>query len=550
MQSIRSRFTILTTDLPPTYWYLWLGILINRLGSFVIPFLTLYLTTQRGVSISQAALTVSLFGAGSFVAQLAGGELADRLGRRPVLLMSLFIAPMAMIALGFTHSLPLISFFTLVLGFFTDLYRPALNAAVADVVPSSARTRAFGYQNWAVNLGFSLAPILAGFMAHYNYLLLFIGDALTTFVFGLIVLARIPETRPAEATHAAHTSLNERIQQVRREPLLLAFSALSLFIGMIYMQGYVTLPLDMQAHGLTSADFGMAIASNGILIVAFSIQVSNAASSWPRFRAMAIAVLFLGIGFGLNVFARDLLIFYFLTVAVWTVGEITASAVAPALIADLSPIELRGVYQGIYGSSWGLSLLIGPILGGWVYEHFGPTVLWPACFILGCILALGYLWMGNLAGHRNNLKETSVMDKKYTAKVTIKINAPSSKVWDALTKPELIKQYLFGTDVTTDWRVGSPITYKGVWEGKPYEDKGKVLQVEKGRLLVSTFWSSLAGQADIPENYQTVTYELSAEGSGTKLTLSQDNNNTPEEAGHSEQNWNMVLEEMKKMLEA
>src|SRR5512147_2175742 len=130
MESIRARAAILTADLPPTYWFLWLGILINRLGSFVIPFLTLYLTGQRGVSVSQAALTVSLFGAGSFAAQLVGGELADRLGRRPVLVMSLFISPVAMIALGFARSLPLIAFCTLFLGFFTDLFRPALSAAI------------------------------------------------------------------------------------------------------------------------------------------------------------------------------------------------------------------------------------------------------------------------------------------------------------------------------------------------------------------------------------------------------------------------------------
>ena len=141
------------------------------------------------------------------------------------------------------------------------------------------------------------------------------------------------------------------------------------------------------------------------------------------------------------------------------------------------------------------------------------------------------------------------MNKKFTANASININVPTSKVWDALTKPELIKQYLFGTEVTTDWQVGSPITYNGVWEGKPYEDKGKILQVEQGRLLVSTFWSSLAGLPDAPENYQTVSYELSTEDGKTKLVLTQDNNNTQEEASHAEQNWKMVLEGMKKLLE-
>ena len=141
------------------------------------------------------------------------------------------------------------------------------------------------------------------------------------------------------------------------------------------------------------------------------------------------------------------------------------------------------------------------------------------------------------------------MTNTYTAQASITVNAPASKVWEALTKPELIKQYLFGTQVTTDWQVGSPITYEGMWEGKAYKDKGKVLQVEPEKLLVSTFWSALAGKPDLPENYQTVRYELSPEGSGTKLTLVQDNNATQADADHSAQNWQMVLDGLKKLVE-
>ncbi len=141
------------------------------------------------------------------------------------------------------------------------------------------------------------------------------------------------------------------------------------------------------------------------------------------------------------------------------------------------------------------------------------------------------------------------MAGKFVARASITINAPAAKVWDALTKPELIKQYLFGTQVTTDWKVGSDITYQGEWEGKTYKDKGKILKVEPGKLLVSTFWSSLSGVPDVPENYQTVSYELSAEGRGTKLTISQDNNANQEEADHSKQNWDTVLQGMKKLLE-
>ena len=141
------------------------------------------------------------------------------------------------------------------------------------------------------------------------------------------------------------------------------------------------------------------------------------------------------------------------------------------------------------------------------------------------------------------------MTNTYIAKAAITINAPAARVWDALTQPDLIKQYLFGTQVTTDWRVGSPIVYEGTWEGKAYKDKGVVLQVEPEKLLVSTFWSSMSGLPDIPENYQTVRYELAAEGGGTRLTIIQDNNASPEDANHSAQNWSMVLDGMKKLLE-
>ncbi len=399
MQTIRSRFAALTTDIPPMYWFLWLGTLINRFGSFVIPFLSLYLTSQRQITISLAGLIVSLFGVGAFAAQLVGGELADRLGRRPVMLMSLFVTPVFMALLGFVNSVTMIAGSTLVLGFFSELYRPATGAIVADIVPSSARTRAYGYLYWAVNLGFAFAPILAGFMANINYLWLFIGDALTTFIYGLLIFFRVPETRPEAARKTVHASLRQRIRQVRQEPILLAFTGLTLLIGIVYMQGYVTLPLDMRSHGLTPADYGMATSANAILVVLLSIQVSNLAGKWPRFRAMAVSALLLGIGFGYTGLAFNLITFV-LSVAIWTLGEIAFNAVAPALIADLSPVELRGLYQGIFGSAWGLAFFIGPVLGSWVFEHFGASVLWSASFVIGCVVAVSYLAMSRAAQKR------------------------------------------------------------------------------------------------------------------------------------------------------
>jgi len=141
------------------------------------------------------------------------------------------------------------------------------------------------------------------------------------------------------------------------------------------------------------------------------------------------------------------------------------------------------------------------------------------------------------------------MSKGLVVKQSVAINAPVAKVWDALVNPTMIKQYLFGTNTVSDWKVGSPIAFKGEWEGKTYEDKGVILRLEPGRLLEYTYFSSFSKLPDIPENYQTITIELSSRETHTLLSLSQDNNPTREAQEHSEKNWGMVLGSLKKLLE-
>jgi len=141
------------------------------------------------------------------------------------------------------------------------------------------------------------------------------------------------------------------------------------------------------------------------------------------------------------------------------------------------------------------------------------------------------------------------MSDSLIARAETVIDAPAAKVWEALTKPELIKQYYFGTDLATDWQVGSAITWKGEWQGKTYEDKGTVLKVEENRVLQYSHFSPLMGKPDAPENYHTVTVMLEDEGEKTKVTLTQDNNATEEARGHSEKMWISMLEGLKKLLE-
>ncbi len=141
------------------------------------------------------------------------------------------------------------------------------------------------------------------------------------------------------------------------------------------------------------------------------------------------------------------------------------------------------------------------------------------------------------------------MEKKLVARASITVKASSARVWAALITPALIKKYFFGSDIVTDWRVGSPILYRGEWQRRAYDDKGRILKFEPEKLLATTHWSPLSGVPDTPENYHTVTYEIVPQGEATKVLLTQDNNASEEEKSHSEQNWKAVLEGLKKLLE-
>lgn len=142
------------------------------------------------------------------------------------------------------------------------------------------------------------------------------------------------------------------------------------------------------------------------------------------------------------------------------------------------------------------------------------------------------------------------MGESFTATASTTIDASPETVWGALTDPETIKQWFFGSEVETDWEVGSPIYVRGEWEGETYEDKGEIQRFEPAHVLEYTHWSPLSGKPDVPESYHAVTWELTGRDDGTELTLTQTDNETEEARDHSEENWEMVLGNLKELLES
>ncbi len=384
--------------LPRTYWYLWAGALLNRIGGFVAPFFAIYLTESLRLPVAEAGKIIGLYGLGGFTAGPLGGFLADRNGRKPTLLLSLIGGPLALVLLGLARRPATIAPAALLYGLLGELYRPVNQALIADVVPAGDRQRAYGILYWAVNLGFGLAAVIAGFMARRNFTLLFFGDAATTLAFAAIVYWRIPETRP-QITDRPSLSRPTELLAPLGDPTFAAFVLLTFLTSLVFQQCMVTLPVDMRAHGIPTETYGFLMAINGVLIVALQPSAIALLPRRRRSRVMAASALLVALGFGANALAHRASL-YASAIAIWTLGEIGQAPVGPSIVADLAPAARRGSYQGLYLMAWGASSVCAPVLGSLVLGRWGSSALWCGCGVLVCLCALGQLTLGGPRGRR------------------------------------------------------------------------------------------------------------------------------------------------------
>ncbi|MFI6124736.1 MDR family MFS transporter [Streptomyces sp. NPDC051064] len=384
--------------LPREFWWLWTSTLVNRLGAFVATFMALYLTLDRGYSASYAGLVASLHGLGGVVSSLGAGVMTDRLGRRPTMLIAQLSTAVSVAVLGFMVHPVAIAGVAFVVGMASNASRPAVQAMMADIVRPEDRVRAFSLNYWAINLGFAVSSAGAGFIAEYSYLAGFLGESALTLLCAVVVFLKVPESRPEAAPRAAGTRAPDdvRLGTVLRDGRYMGVVGLSFLVALIFQQGYVGLPVAMGTDGLSSSDFGTAIAVNGVLIVALQIPVTRFIQHRDPRRLLILSSLIAGYGFGLTAFAGSVGV-YALTVCVWTLAEIVNAPTQTGIVVQLSPAHGRGRYQGMYTMSWSVAALVAPLMSGFVIDHYGAAWLWGTCAVLGTVAAFGYwLLMRNL----------------------------------------------------------------------------------------------------------------------------------------------------------
>jgi MFS family permease len=367
--------------LPRPAWILFLGTFLNKFGTFVLPFLTLYLT-QRGFSLNDAGLAISAYGTGGLIASVLGGHLADAIGRRKTIALSMFSVAAAMALLSQSKSLPAIIAATFLAALTGELYRPASSALLADLVPPHLRVTAYAAYRMAFNAGFAFGPATAGFLAARGYFWLFAGDAATSVLFGLIALAALPRGLPSRS---GPTAWSGDIKALAGDGKFLRVLCGAFCIALVFLQISSTFSLHVTRLGFPAATYGLILSLNGLLVVFCELPLTSVTRRFPARAVMAAGYLLIGAGFALDAFAHSVPALV-ACVVIFTLGEMVSMPVSSAYVADLAPARLRGRYMGVYSLTWSAALIFAPQMGLRLFG-LGPAALWLTCGALAALAA-------------------------------------------------------------------------------------------------------------------------------------------------------------------
>jgi MFS family permease len=263
-----------------------------------------------------------------------------------------------------------------------ELYRPASSALLADLVPAGQRVTAFAAYRMALNAGFAFGPATAGLLAKKSFLWLFVGDAASSVLFGLVAWFALPAG--LRGTRAEST-LRETLQVLRNDRRFLQVLCGVLAMALVFVQAFSTMSLEITRHGFSPAVYGMVISLNGVLIVLCELPLTTITKRFPARRMMALGFLLIGLGFASNGLTRTLPLLAF-TTALFTLGEMIAMPISSAYVADLAPAHQRGLYMGTYGMTWSVAFVCGPGLGLLLFS-VNPLALWLTCGVFGILAA-------------------------------------------------------------------------------------------------------------------------------------------------------------------
>ena len=390
--------------LPREIWFLCLATLVNRAGTMVLPFLTLYLTVNRKFSPATAGLALTIYGIAAIIVAPLSGRLSDHFGALQIIKLSLVISGLILFIFPFVSGLQGILAITGLWAVANEAFRPPSMSTIGNLAGPAHRKAAFALSRLAINLGMSIGPVIGGFLAMRSFKLLFYVDG-TTSILASSLLILLPWRSPTSiARSKAEADDSTGVGDAAVAPVLsyssvfrnrrfIFFLLAMLPIEMVFFQSLAAMPLFIvrDLH-MTEAGFGTLLAINTVMIILIEVPLNSAMADWPHRRALALGAFLVGAGFGALIFGGGIL-GVAATVVVWTFGEMILLPASAAYVSDIAPPAQSGAYMGLYAMGFSVAFAIGPFLGVQALERSGAASVWIGAFVCGCITATALLFL-------------------------------------------------------------------------------------------------------------------------------------------------------------
>ena len=391
-------------EYPNAFKVLVLASFIDMLGGFLLmPFFAIYITSRFGVGMTQVGLLFTVSSAGGIFGGMIGGALADKYGRRSLLLFGLLVSGIGNILMGLVDNLSVFFILAAFLGIMGNLGGPARQAMVVDLLPREKQAEGFGLMRIAMNLAATAGPILGGFLATQSYMLLFIFDAISSLITAVIVFAVIPETKPEKPKDKPEESVMRTIvgyKEVLKDGVYMLFLSVSAIMVLVYMQMNSTLSVFLRdVHGFPLQSFGLLLSMNAFIVVLFQFWISKKISKYAPMKVIAIGALFYVVGFGMYGFVSAVYLFFIAMIFI-TIGEMIVTPVQQSIVALFAPEDKRGRYMAVFGFHWAIPNLVGVLLAGLIMDNIGPNWVWYMAGILSLITVIGFWSLNGITNKR------------------------------------------------------------------------------------------------------------------------------------------------------
>lgn len=392
---------------PRQFWLVVMASFIDRLGgALLFPFFSLYLTAKFDITLTHAGMILAIFGTMGFIGGMIGGALTDRLGRKAIIIVGLLATASGNLLIGYADTLAMMYVLAFAVGMFDEFGLPAHRAMVAEMLPPEQHTDGYGILRIAVNLAMTIGPIVGGFLANRSYLLLFWGDAITSYITVIVVLVWVRETYfPVQAANddaSSDTSppqadgIGQTLRDyalIFRDRLFMLYVMASIFANFVYTQMYATLPVFMRdERGIPPQGYGYVLSMNALMVVLMQYSIAQRVKQFAPMRVLAFAVVLYAVGYGLFGVTVS-----FAMIAVGmvfiTLGEMVFMPVSSAYVAGVAPPDMRGRYMAFASISYTVPGAFGTAVAGVMIAGIGANAFWLTMGGLGLLSAMSYLWI-------------------------------------------------------------------------------------------------------------------------------------------------------------